>query len=90
MEVLKTQLEKCEKDKNDCVTKIRSLQDVVTSKEEKIEDLEYNLEESTQIITSNYNKIQVLESSNTDLKNDLEKQLKNSMMPKVSLISNLT
>ena len=70
--MLKTKLEKCEEEKIRNKEKIRALQDVVTSREKKIEDLEYNLEESTQIVTSNYNKIQVLENSNTDLKNNLE------------------
>ena len=65
-------MKKCEEEKIRNKEKIRTLQDVVTSREKKIEDLEYNLEESTQIVTSNYNKIQVLENSSTDLKKNLE------------------
>ena len=49
LEMLKTKLEKCEEEKIRNKEKIRALQDVVTSKEEKIKDLENNLEETTQI-----------------------------------------
>ena len=47
--MLKTKLEKCEEEKIRNKEKIRALQDVVTSKEEKIKDLENNLEETTLI-----------------------------------------
>ena len=55
-----------------CSEKIRALQDVVTSREKKIEDLEYNLEESTQIVTSKINQIRGLENLNHALKSNLE------------------
>ena len=49
LEMLKTKLEKCEEEKIRNKEKIRTLQDVVTSNEEKIKDLENNLEETTKI-----------------------------------------
>ena len=49
LEMLKTKLEKCEEEKIRNKEKIRTLQDVVTSNEEKIKDLENNLEKTTQI-----------------------------------------
>ena len=49
LEMLKTKLKKCEEEKIRNKEKIRTLQDVVTSKEEKIKYLENNLEKTTQI-----------------------------------------
>ena len=47
LEMLKTKLEKCEEEKIRNKEKNRALQDVVTSNEEKIKDLENNLEKTT-------------------------------------------
>lgn len=55
-----------------CHSKIRALQALDTSNEEKITDLENNLEETTEIVTFNKNNIQILENVNTDLKINLD------------------
>lgn len=43
-----------------CHSKIRALQALDTSNEEKIKDLENTLEETTKIVTFNNNNIQIL------------------------------
>lgn len=64
-----------------CHSKIRALQDLDTSNEEKIKDLENNLEETTKIVTFNNNNIQILIRRSI-----LTKLPKNSMMSAISYI----
>lgn len=64
-----------------CHSKIRALQAVDTSNEEKIKDLENNLEETTKIVTFNNNNIQILIRRSI-----LTKLPKNSMMSAISYI----
>ena len=64
-----------------CHSKIRALQALDTSNEEKIKDLENNLEETTEIVTFNNNNIQIL------IRRSILKKLpKNSMMSAISYI----
>jgi len=64
-----------------CHSKIRALQALDTSNEEKITDLENNLEETTKIVTFNNNNIQILIRRSI-----LTKLPKNSMMSAISYI----
>jgi len=64
-----------------CHSKIRGLQALDTSNEEKITDLENNLEETTKIVTFNNNNIQILIRRSI-----LTKLPKNSMMSAISYI----
>jgi len=64
-----------------CNSKIRALQALDTSNEEKIRDLENNLEETTKIVTFNNNDIQILIRRSI-----LTKLPKNSMMSAISYI----
>jgi hypothetical protein len=64
-----------------CHSKIRALQALDTSNEEKIKDLENNLEETTKIVTFNNNNIQILIRRSI-----LTKLPKNSMMSAISYI----
>jgi len=64
-----------------CHSKIRALQALDTSNEEKIKDLENNLEETTKIVTFNNNNIQIL------IRRSILTILpKNSMMSAISYI----
>jgi len=64
-----------------CNSKIRALQALDTSNEEKIRDLENNLEETTKIVTFNNNNVQIL------IRRSILKKLpKNSMMSAISYI----
>ena len=64
-----------------CHSKIRALQALDTSNEEKIKDLENTLEETTKIVTFNNNNIQILIRRSI-----LTKLPKNSMMSAISYI----
>jgi hypothetical protein len=64
-----------------CHSKIRALQALDTSNEEKIKDLENHLEETTKIVTFNNNDIQILIRRSI-----LTKLPKNSMMSAISYI----
>lgn len=64
-----------------CHSKIRTLQALDASNEEKIKDLENNLEETTKIVTFNNNNIQILIRRSI-----LTKLPKNSMMSAISYI----
>jgi len=64
-----------------CNSKIRALQALDTSNEEKIKDLENTLEETTKIVTFNNNNIQILIRRSI-----LTKLPKNSMMSAISYI----
>ena len=64
-----------------CHSKIRALQALDTSNEEKVKDLENNLEETTKIVTFNNNNIQIL------IRRSILTILpKNSMMSAISYI----
>jgi hypothetical protein len=64
-----------------CHSKIRALPALDTSNEEKIKDLENNLEATTKIVTFNNNNIQILIRRSI-----LTKLPKNSMMSAISYI----
>jgi hypothetical protein len=59
-----------------CHSKIRALQDLDTSNEEKIKDLESNLDETNKKVKILFKFWKILENSNTDLKINLDETTK--------------